>query len=133
MNVSNCTIHNVPFRRFEKNGKEWWSHSYTGSDGSTAWCNYKEGDQKRAEANTPAPAAKPATVWDDKDRRIQRQHSQEMALRWADILQRQGEIIDIDDIKPWTDHFMADLEPKTSVNTDETLTDKQISEFADLV
>lgn len=33
-----CSEHNVEYRKFEKNGREWYSHKIEGTDG---WCNKK--------------------------------------------------------------------------------------------
>lgn len=46
MNLPDCAIHKVPFVHRTDNNRDWWSHELP--DGE--WCNYKEGPQKRAQA-----------------------------------------------------------------------------------
>lgn len=45
MSTPFCNLHQIEFHHFEKNGKDWWAHK--NADGS--YCNYKEGEQRRAE------------------------------------------------------------------------------------
>ena len=41
-----CSEHNQPFKKFEKNGATWWSHSYEDPDtGETLWCR-EDGEQE---------------------------------------------------------------------------------------
>jgi len=123
MNDINCNIHSVPFKHYDKNGKDWWAHSYPDGQGGTSWCNYKEGDQKRAVNTTSAyiPALTTRTYGTDqaervdRERRIQRQHCHEMALRYLDLLQKtddRSDTVSLKEVFEITDHFMEDLQPK---------------------
>jgi hypothetical protein len=97
------------FKMEQRDGGSYQSPVHQGSD--------------RIPAPGAAAAAQSAAAYDDRQRRIERQHSQEMALRLIDA---SGYLEDLDltdkalvgtilneTVKPLTDWFAKDLEPRT--------------------
>ena len=101
MNEHFCNEHQVSYTKYEKNGKSWYSHR-----NGEGYCN----EQK----SSGSGGGKSYKKDPEDQRRIQRQHSQEMSLRFMDLLVKTNQLTNVtsDLVTKYTDYFEKDLEPK---------------------
>jgi len=120
-----CIEHNKEFKLRDGKSGPFYSHVLSGTK-ETGFTYHNSDMDKIVEVSreadsiqTPAPIAPivptpPPTpsYTDDRSKRIERQHSQEMALRYLDLVQRTDVAtpIDLAAVKKLTDHFVKDLD-----------------------
>lgn len=122
MNVT-CPIHNVPM--YEKEGQYgvFFSHKTDDPDyeGQKGYCNGKKAKGTTTSSSGyqafkavgeslahRAPEVREPVAQEERSRRIERQHSQEMALRY--LTATKASEFDITDVKELTEWFQEDLE-----------------------
>ena len=113
-----CPLHNIPFIKHDKNGQTWYSHPI----GQTKeWCNESK-LPKTSPPETPKAEVREKIVEtppyvDLRSRRIERQHSQDMAISFLELLVKVTPEAFMDMKKPlremvkeYTDYFQSDLD-----------------------
>ena len=125
-----CATHNKEFHEPNSQGNYWHVIDFAKKE----YCNLAapkpqvtpamvtKAEEVKEILDKPTTTTQPQSTqnhvpWSDlRSARIERQHSQEMAIRFIEILSREGKLKEVqtplkDLVKQYTDHFVSDLEP----------------------